>query len=113
MNKKDIVKNVRDHPLEAILGRDVEWFDPKKLDRTERVDYCNEAIAISRSKVLENERRHFFEDLRNRAFTSALSYDELLILRHQYQGVELFLKHLRSVRFVEDKQSAIDLDNEI
>lgn len=113
MDKQEIIKNVRDHPLEALLGREVEWYDPQKLDRNERVDYCNEAIAIARSKVLENERRRFFEDLRNQAFLKALSYDELLILRHQYQGVELFIKHLKTIRFADDKQTVNELDSEI
>lgn len=113
MPRPDVAKTVRDHPLEALLGREVEWFDPQKLDRAERVDYCQEATRIASSKVLENERRHFFEDLRNQAFLKALSYDEVLILRHQYQGVEAFIKHLKSVRFVDNKETVAELDNEI
>lgn len=99
---------VRAHPIKAIFGSEVESFAYEKLDRTERRAYCDEAKRVTTSEVVQNEFRKMYNDLRHKALIEAMSYDELLILRHQYQGVKDFLDRISKIVYTNEKKETRD-----
>lgn len=99
---------VRAHPIKAIFGSEVESFDYQKLDRNERKNYCDEAKRIGASQVIQNEFRKMYNDLRHKALIEVMSYDELLLLRHQYQGVKDFLDRISKIVYVNEKKETRD-----
>lgn len=99
---------VRAHPIKSIFGSEVESFAYEKLDKSARRDYCDEAKRVTASTVVENEFKKMYNDLRHKALIEAMSYDELLLLRHQYQGVKDFLDRISKIVFTNEKKETRD-----
>lgn len=106
--REEAMNVVRTHPIKAIFGSEVESFAYEKLNRTERRAYCDEAKRITSSHVIENELKKMYDDLRHKALIEVLSYEELLLLRHQYQGVTDFLERIRAIVYTSDKKETRD-----
>lgn len=106
--RQEAIEIIREHPIKAVFGSEVEGFAYETLAKSERRAYCDEAKRISASVVVQNEFKKLYNDLRHKALIEAMSYDELLILRHQYQGVKDFLDRIGLIVFVDGKKETHD-----
>lgn len=106
--REEAMDLIRSRPIKAIFGTEVETFDYTKLSKVERRAYCDEAKRLNTSTVILNEYKKMYNDLRHRALLEALSYDELLILRHQFQGVKDFLDRIGMIVFADEKKETKD-----
>lgn len=83
--------------IEAILKREISWYDIQKLDDTTLENYKRDAQHILKMDVFQNEIRHYIADIVQDIARSSRTFEEVQNLRMTIIGIEAFIERLQSI----------------
>ena len=100
--------------FEAIIGREISWFDYQKLDQAKQADYYNDAQLIVKSEVFNNEISRYIADMIKWIALDSPDHDKTEHIRSLIVGLETLRERLNNIEDprkpkepVEDIHSAI------
>lgn len=83
--------------IEAVLKRDISWYDISKLGDTALENYKRDAQHILGTEVFQNEVRHYVADIVQDIARASRSYEDVRDLRMTIIGLEAFIERLQSI----------------
>ena len=90
------------------MGRDVKFFDYKKLDQQAWLNYHNDAQQIAGNEVFNNEINHYITDLLKFAATESENWEQVLNTRTAIITLETLKQRFETI---EDPRKGKTLDS--
>ena len=89
--------NKSEEVVKEIIGRDIDWYDPGKLDKGRQAEYYGDAKHIVESDVFNNEMKHYIADMMKFITYESKNHDQTLHARSLIVGLETFKMRLKTI----------------
>lgn len=99
--------------IEKIIERKVEWFDYKKMDIQQQLNYYNDAQQVVNGEIFNNELHHYMADLIRFNAIEAKDFDQVMNVRTGIVTLETFKDRLSKIENPYKEQSKEDIYNAI